>query len=603
MNKFEKIPQLLFIFLSVIYIIPSVYSTITQEWLIWPSDAEGKLKVNSADNISKITNANKTETLVLRYSLTDELKEFNDVTFNSVISSIDLTYFSDELLKQESMTNDKNFMPLFGNYETGLHIAITTKEDITKKEKVNQLMEETCQFINQLFSNSGYSLCQKEDLIYFTDLVKIGSVTSKHFYMFIPNFNLNEMEGFSLYHIFELASKQDLNLGCDFDDETIDDWTSKYFNVVISRQSNMLDDKDIAQNDEEESTVMMKFEEILHFKFPESAKCNVNQHLNEVSVIDDMKKTENNGYTIKNINPRGKKNDELVFIPCPLPKIKFEYKLSPGVGLHPILFTTIEVQEWMENQPLLMLLTLDPNVFADEYQIDFKKYEKGVHVSVYGHPDLEVAVTDKQAKFNFVKVVIDQMASFSKKTVEIPLHLRYPESLPEDEKIETDSSSKNEPGEKASKSEGEDNKETDDDKDSRLFKQIFIYPPRFYTTSTKLCHQPSFCSSSLPMVVLTTIEKEGNRAVNIIPVKSMIETATDNVPLKMDVPRGQLAHYKAISILTTLVTLLGIFIIIYGMVKFSKYNNSAKANSEAKDPLLSKKAKNPAHSNKKGKVN
>lgn len=305
-NKIKSIP-VLFIILSLI----KLSLAITQEWLFWPSNNNnGTLVVNSAENKSKIKNINKSETLHLRYSVTDEIEKFissTSVLLNENVASIDMTYISGEMQSNKELGMDKNFVPLFGTYETGLHIAITTNEDIKGREVVQKFMENNCDFINQVFQESGYSLCQKEDYIHFKNIIKMAQISPRYFYMFLSDFTLENIEGFSLYHIFKLGEKKDLELGCDFDDEAISEWTSKYFNIVISRQRTMLNDND--ENDKEEgekeSTLMMKFEEILHFKFPETAQCNVNQHLSEIKFIENTVKTSNKGYTITTINPRG----------------------------------------------------------------------------------------------------------------------------------------------------------------------------------------------------------------------------------------------------------------------------------------------------------
>jgi len=392
--------------LFILFSLFKITFAITQEWLFWPSNpTDGNLIVNSAENKSKIKNAKQSETLHLRYSITDEVEKFipspSLLSLNDKIASIDITYISSEFQRNINNSNnsdnnddnkkynmDKNFMPLFGTYETGLHIAVTTNEDMKGRENIQKFLEDNCNFINQLFHESGYLFCQKEDYLNFKNLIKMAQIGPRYFYMFLSDFTLENMEGFSLYHIFKLGEneKTDLDLGCDFDDEVISEWTSKYFHLVISSQALMLNEED--KNDKEEgeldSLSMMKFEEILHFKFPETVQCNVNQHLSEIKYIETTQKTSNNGYTITTINPRGVKNDELVYLPCPLPNVKFSYKLNPGVGLHPILYTTVEVEHWVENQPLVMLLTFDPNIFADEYQISDQKYDKNVRVNVLG---------------------------------------------------------------------------------------------------------------------------------------------------------------------------------------------------------------------------
>ncbi|ORX77234.1 hypothetical protein BCR32DRAFT_270778 [Anaeromyces robustus] len=588
---------------------------ITQEWLFWPSNpTNGTLIVNSAENKSKIKNANKTETLHLRYSITDEVEKFipspSLLSLNEKIASIDITYISSEIqwninnnnINSDTNDNDinkkynmdKNFMPLFGTYETGLHIAITTNEDMKGRDNIQRFLEDNCDFINQLFHESGYLFCQKEDYIHFKNLIKISQIGPRYFYMFLSDFTLDNMEGFSLYHIFKLGKneKTDLDLGCDFDDEVISEWTSKYFHLVISSQALMLNEND--KNDKEEgeldNLLMMTFEEILHFKFPETVQCNVNQHLSNIKFIETTQKTSNNGYTITTINPRGVKNDELVFIPCPLPNVKFSYKLNPGVGLHPILFTTIEVDHWVENQPLVMLLTLDPNIFADEYQINDQKYDKNVRVNVLGHPDLEVAVNDPQAKYNYVKVIFDALAPKTNITLEIPFHVRYPESEPISINNNNDKNKENESNNDNNDKDNDktNNKENKDNSiDPHLYKTIFIQPPRFYTTSTKLCHQEAYNTFNLPMNYISSINKkdQNKNKVSIIPVQvlprhepskikeeDIINGKERNIiipPLHMDIPKGQLNDYSKITIITTFITIVSIIFIFIWTIKYS----------------------------------
>jgi len=297
--------SILFIFLTSL----KLTFAITQEWLFWPSN-NSTLIVNSAENKSKIKNENKSETLHFRYSITDEIEKFislPSITLNGNVASIDMTYISSEMQFKKELSMDKNFMPLFGTYETGLHIAITTNEDMKGREVVQKFMEDNCDFVNQLFQGSGYSLCQKEDYLHFKNLIKMAQISPRYFYMFLSDFTLEDIDGFSLYHIFKLSEKSDLELGCDFDDEAISEWTSKYFNIVISSQRTMLNDKDENDNEEgeKENTLMMKFEEILHLQFPETVQCNVNQHLSEIKYIGNTTKSQNKGYTITTINPRG----------------------------------------------------------------------------------------------------------------------------------------------------------------------------------------------------------------------------------------------------------------------------------------------------------
>jgi hypothetical protein len=603
--------SILFIFLTSL----KLTFAITQEWLFWPSN-NSTLIVNSAENKSKIKNENKSETLHFRYSITDEIEKFislPSITLNGNVASIDMTYISSEMQFKKELSMDKNFMPLFGTYETGLHIAITTNEDMKGREVVQKFMEDNCDFVNQLFQGSGYSLCQKEDYLHFKNLIKMAQISPRYFYMFLSDFTLEDIDGFSLYHIFKLSEKSDLELGCDFDDEAISEWTSKYFNIVISSQRTMLNDKDENDNEEgeKENTLMMKFEEILHLQFPETVQCNVNQHLSEIKYIGNTTKSQNKGYTITTINPRGVKNDELVFLPCPMPKVNFNFKLNPGVGLHPILFTTVEVNNWVENQPLVMLLTFDPNIFADEYQISDQKYEKNVQVSVLGHPDLEVAVNDPQAKFNYVKVIFDALAPKANITLEIPFHVRYPESEPIESLLKKQNKEKEGEQNQKEEDEDEDIKKENQDNDtlnSRLYKAIFIQPPRFYTTSTKLCNQDSYSSTNLPMRLLSSINKKSNSKnnVSIIPVqvlpgkssKSKEDREKDEEekevlistkiisPLRMDIPKGQLADYSIITIITTIITVISIVLIFLWIIKYS--NSSITAVFE----LSSEKQKN-----------
>jgi len=156
MFKNIKIAILLFLSFSLI----QLSLAITQEWLFWPSNAaNGTLVVNSAENKSKIRNFRKNETLNLRYSITDEIDKFissSSIPLNDKVASIDLTYISNEMQFNKALRMDKNFMPLFGTYETGLHIAITANEDIKGREVVQQFLEDNCDFINQLFQDSGY---------------------------------------------------------------------------------------------------------------------------------------------------------------------------------------------------------------------------------------------------------------------------------------------------------------------------------------------------------------------------------------------------------------------------------------------------------------
>ncbi|ORX53296.1 hypothetical protein BCR36DRAFT_284640, partial [Piromyces finnis] len=289
------------------------------------------------------------------------------------------------------------------------------------------------------------------------------------------------------------------------------------------------------------------------------------------------------------------KNDEIAFLPCPLPEVKFSYKLNPGVGLHPILYTTVEVDEWIEKQPLVMLLTFDPNVFADEYQISDQKYPKDIRVNVYGHPDLEVAVNDPEAKFNYVKVVFDALMPKANITLEIPLHVRYPESEPSTPEViisdSTEIGQKRE--EKVEIENEEDNKEKEEDTfDSRRYKAIFIQPPRFYTTSTKLCHQDTYSSNNLPMNLLSNAGKKYNsnsqNNVSIIPVRVAPQKTTPKEkteknkdtfspiisPLRMDIPKGQLADYNRIIFITTLITVFSIALIFLWILKYSSSESS-----------------------------
>ncbi|ORY20903.1 hypothetical protein LY90DRAFT_676535 [Neocallimastix californiae] len=609
--------SILFIFLTSL----KLTFAITQEWLFWPSN-NSTLIVNSAENKSKIKNENKSETLHFRYSITDEIEKFislPSITLNGNVASIDMTYISSEMQFKKELSMDKNFMPLFGTYETGLHIAITTNEDMKGREVVQKFMEDNCDFVNQLFQGSGYSLCQKEDYLHFKNLIKMAQISPRYFYMFLSDFTLEDIDGFSLYHIFKLSEKSDLELGCDFDDEAISEWTSKYFNIVISSQRTMLNDKDENDNEEgeKENTLMMKFEEILHLQFPETVQCNVNQHLSEIKYIGNTTKSQNKGYTITTINPRGVKNDELVFLPCPMPKVNFNFKLNPGVGLHPILFTTVEVNNWVENQPLVMLLTFDPNIFADEYQISDQKYEKNVQVSVLGHPDLEVAVNDPQAKFNYVKVIFDALAPKANITLEIPFHVRYPESEPIESLLKKQNKEKEGEQNQKEEDEDEDIKKENQDNDtlnSRLYKAIFIQPPRFYTTSTKLCNQDSYSSTNLPMRLLSSINKKSNSKnnVSIIPVqvlpgkssKSKEDREKDEEekevlistkiisPLRMDIPKGQLADYSIITIITTIITVISIVLIFLWIIKYSNSSITAVFELSSEKPKNIERKKN-----------
>jgi len=632
-------------FTSIFFVLLTIFKlsfAITQEWLFWPSNSNnGTLIVNSAENKSKIRNENKSETLHFRYSVTDEIEKFlssPSITLNENVASIDMTYISSKMQSTKELSMDKNFIPLFGTYETGLHIAITTNEDMKGREVIQHFMEDNCDFVNQLFQDSGYSLCQKEDYLHFKNLIKMAQISPRYFYMFLSDFTLENIDGFSLYHIFKLGEKSNLELGCDFDDEAISEWTSKYFNIVISSQRTMLNDKDENDNDEgeKENALMMKFEEILHLQFPETVQCNVNQHLSEIKLIKNTTKTQNKGFTITTINPRGVKNDELVFLPCPMPKVNFNFKLNPGVGLHPILFTTVEVNNWVENQPLVMLLTFDPNIFADEYQISDQKYEKNVRVSVFGHPDLEVAVNDPQAKFNFVKVVFDALAPKANITLEIPFHVRYPESEPiksllkeqkKEKRKDQDQDQKDTESSEDTDNEGQNNDTIDD----HLYKTIFIQPPRFYTTSTKLCHQDSYSSSNLPMRLLSSINKKDHRNnnISIIPVQVLpretskvkddrkreveerekvkeeerIEEEKENKmmsssskiipPLRMDIPKGQLSDYSMITIITTIITIISIILIFLWIIKYSNSSILAvfELSSSKKSNISKKKEK------------
>jgi len=584
LNKMKSLP-ILFIISSLL----KLSLAISQEWLFWPSNYNnGALSVNFAKNQSKIRNKNKSETLHLRYSITDEIEKFissTSFTLNENIASIDMTYISSEMQSNDKFSMDKHFVPLFGTYETGLHIAITTNEDIKGRNVVQKFLEDNCDFINQLYKESGYSLCQKEDYIHFKNIIKISQISPRYFYMFLSDFTLENIDGFSLYHIFKLNEKKDLEIGCDFDEEAISEWTSKYFNIVISRQRIMLNDNDENNKEEgeKENAIMMKFEEILNFKFPETVKCDVNQHLSEIKYIKNTKKASNRGYNITTIKPRGVRNEELVYLPCPMSNVKFSFKLNPGVGLHPILFTTVAVDNWVENQPLVMLLTFDPNIFADEYQISDQKYGKNVSVNVLGHPDLEVAVNDPQAKFNYVKAVFNGLAPKSNITLEIPFHIRYPESEPIVSLLKESDKKDNDQGE----NEDEKSKKDNDELNSRLYKAIFIQPPRFYTTSSKLCHQDSYSSTNLPMHLLSSIDKNDNNNknnVSIIPVKVFpIESSKakeeeekmDNTspkmipPLRMDIPKGQLDHYSKINIITTIITVFSIALIFLWIIKYS----------------------------------
>jgi len=316
MLKNINLSSSLFFFFSLI----QLSFAITQEWLFWPSPSNnGTIVVNSAENVSKIRNFRKNETLSLRYTITDEIEKFisaPQITLNDKVASIDMTYISNEMQFNRAFRMDRNFIPLFGTYETGLHIAITTKEDIKGKEVIQQFLEENCDFINQLFKESGYSLCRTTDYVYFKNFIKMGQINPRYFYMFLSDFTLESMEGFSLYHIFKLNSKPNLELGCDFDEEAVSEWTSRYFNIVVSRHATMLNDKDEKDYDEEEkeSTIMMKFEEILHLQFPETAECNVNQHLSQIKYIPKTVKTTNNAFSITTINPRDIKYNYYIYI-------------------------------------------------------------------------------------------------------------------------------------------------------------------------------------------------------------------------------------------------------------------------------------------------
>jgi len=604
--------------LSSIFILFSLIKlsvALNQEWLFWPSNGNnGTIVVNSADNKSKIRNFKKTETLNLRYSITDELEKIispSTIYLNGKVASVDITYISREMQFNKELRMDKNFMPLFGTYETGLHIAITTNEDIKGREVVHQFLEDSCEFVHQLFHDYGNTIHQKTDYVHFKNLIKMGQITPRYFYMFLSDFTLETIEGFSLFHIFKLGERNDLDLGCDFDIEGISEWTSKYFKIVVSRHATMLNDKDENNKEEgeRESTLMVKFEEILHLQFPDTVECNVNQRFSEIKYIGKTEeKITNNAFTITSIKPRGVKNEEIAFLPCPLPKVQFSYKLNPGVGLHPILYTTVEVEDWVENKPLVMLLTFDPNIFADEYQISDQRYDSNIHVSVLGHPDLEVAVNDPQAKFNYVKVVFDALAPKANVTLEIPFHVRYPESEP----VSTDGlamdtkdvdKTKEQRDEQEIKNEeeakGEEKKEGDSGLEDHLYKAIFIQPPRFYTTSTKLCHQEAYSSSNLPMHLLASAGKKDKNNISIIPVRvarsekidgNGNERITSNVipPLRMDIPKGQLADYAKITFITTVITTVSIGLIFVWTLKYSDSPIQQFFSSSLKKPVNKK---------------
>jgi len=596
----------LFILLSLL----ELSLALNQEWLFWPSNSNnGTIVVNSADNKSRIKNFKKAETLNLRYSITDELEKIispSTIYLNGKVASIDMTYISREMQFNKELRMDKNFMPLFGTYETGLHIAITTNKDIKGREAVQKFLEDSCEFVHQLFHEYGYSVHQKSDYVHFKNLIKMGQISPRYFYMFLSDFTLETIEGFSLYHIFKLGKRNDLDLGCDFDVEAISEWTSRYFKIVVSRHATMLNEKDVNNKEEgeRESTLMIKFEEILHLQFPETVECNVNQRFSEIKYIEKIEKTTNNAFSITTIKPRGVKNEEIAFLPCPLPKVKFSYRLNPGVGLHPILYTTVEVDDWVENKPLVMLLTFDPNIFADEYQISDQRYDSNVHVSVLGHPDLEVAVNDPQAKFNYVKVIFDNLVPKTNVTLEIPFHVRYPESEP----ISTDNlmmdskdvdKTKEQRSEQEIKQEEEEKKKKEMEKNSidHLYKAIFIHPPRFYTTSTKLCHQEAYSSSNLPMRLLASAGEKDRNSISIIPVRVASsdkqdgnERITSNVipPLRMDIPKGQLADYQKITFITTLITSVSIVLIFIWILKYS----------DSPITLFSKSSKKPANKKK-----
>jgi len=297
----------LFILLSLL----ELSLALNQEWLFWPSNSNnGTIVVNSADNKSRIKNFKKTETLNLRYSITDELEKIispSTIYLNGKVASIDMTYISKEMQFNKELRMDKNFMPLFGTYETGLHIAITTNEDIKGREVVQKFLEDSCEFVHQLFHEYGYSVHQKSDYVHFKNLIKMGQISPRYFYMFLSDFTLETIEGFSLYHIFKLGKRNDLDLGCDFDVEAISEWTSRYFKIVVSRHATMLNEKDENNKEEgeRESTLMIKFEEILHLQYPETVECNVNQRFSEIKYIGKIEKTTNNAFSITTIKPRG----------------------------------------------------------------------------------------------------------------------------------------------------------------------------------------------------------------------------------------------------------------------------------------------------------
>jgi len=255
-----------------------------------------------------------------------------------------------------------------------------------------------------------------------------------------------------------------------------------------------------------------------------------------------------------------------------------------------------------------MLLTFDPNIFADEYQISDQRYDSNIHVSVLGHPDLEVAVNDPQAKFNYVKVVFDALAPKANVTLEIPFHVRYPESEP----VSTDGlamdtkdvdKTKEQRDEQEIKNEeeakGEEKKEGDSGLEDHLYKAIFIQPPRFYTTSTKLCHQEAYSSSNLPMHLLASAGKKDKNNISIIPVRvarsekidgNGNERITSNVipPLRMDIPKGQLADYAKITFITTVITTVSIGLIFVWTLKYSDSPIQQFFSSSLKKPVNKK---------------
>jgi len=258
-----------------------------------------------------------------------------------------------------------------------------------------------------------------------------------------------------------------------------------------------------------------------------------------------------------------------------------------------------------------MLLTFDPNIFADEYQISDQKYPKDVRVDVLGHPDLEVAVNDPEAKFNYVKVVFDALAPKANITLEIPFHVRYPESEPATPEIIISNST--EIGQRipekveVENEEDEKEKEDEDTLDPRLYKTIFIQPPRFYTTSTKLCHQDAYSSTNLPMNLLSNVGKKYNsnskNNISIIPVrvapqKSTPREETDKdteysspiiTPLRMDIPKGQLADYNKITFITTLITAFSIALIFLWILNYSKPPASETSSSSSKTKKVKEK--------------